>query len=736
MKNIPTRARLRAVLLTLSLLSQAAVSFAQQQQPQRQPADEEEVVRLNTELVQLRAVVTDRKGQPVENLRKEDFEVLENGQPRDISFFSLERAPVSPGAVAATQAPRPAGAPAPSSSAQPARTVVLFVDTLHLSPVSLARAKTELKHFVDEQMTERDLVAVVATSGTLGVLQQFTRDRRVLKYAIDKLSLFPGERTAVTPYLASRVVAGDPEATNEVVSILGKEEGFVSLGQQSAQAYAQMRSSQILAEAAATSRATLRALGAVSEHLAAMRGQRLLAFVSDGFSLYDEGGSTDRREIERAESRAARAGVLIYAIYPKGLVGPNDLTSGPVPGEVEGGKYFMESLTDVQSNLREVAYSTGGDAYLNTNDLRAPMKKMLDANRVYYSLAYYLPKDSDRKFRKITVRVKGHPEYSVRTERGYAPPEKEADALAATTPRQKLVAAMMSPLPSTDIGVTSEADFLVRDGDDSQVTLQVHIDGDTLSYEKRGDAYALDCELAATVLDKDGNVAASFADALKGTLSAAQYEEARRNGFRYDRRIALKPGLYQARVGVREVGSERIGTSAAWVEVPDIDQGKPALSSIFMGKVEQPDAAAGAKAGAQAGADVKAGAGAKTGTDVKAGADAKPIAVAPRLVVGRATFRPGDVVFYRLVVYNAQSLAGQQQGAQLKLEIMQGETAVYEGAWQPLGARVIRTDRKGAEAGGQLRLTLAPGVYTLRLTLKDAGSKKTVQQTTDFEVES
>jgi len=70
MKETSTRARLRAALLALSLLSQAASASAQQQQPRRPPApaDEEEVVRLNTELVQLRAVVTDRKGQPVENL--------------------------------------------------------------------------------------------------------------------------------------------------------------------------------------------------------------------------------------------------------------------------------------------------------------------------------------------------------------------------------------------------------------------------------------------------------------------------------------------------------------------------------------------------------------------------------------------------------------------------------------------------------------------------------------------
>ncbi|MDQ3746699.1 MAG: hypothetical protein M3444_20200, partial [Acidobacteriota bacterium] len=210
-------------------------------------------------------------------------------------------------------------------------------------------------------------------------------------------------------------------------------------------------------------------------------------------------------------------------------------------------------------------------------------------------------------------------------------------------------------------------------------------------------------------------------------LSPAQVEEAKRNGYRYERRLALKPGLYQVRVGVREVGSERLGTSAAWVEVPDLEKGKPALSSIFMGKTE-----------ARAAADVKASTGAQPGADAKAGADTKAGAFGPRFVVGRASFRPGDVAFYRFVVYNAQALARQQQqqGAQLKLEIMQGDARVYEGPWQPLGVRVIRSDRKGTEVGGQLKLALGPGVYTLRLTVKDAGSKQTVQQTTDFEVES
>jgi len=272
----------------------------------------------------------------------------------------------------------------------------------------------------------------------------------------------------------------------------------------------------------------------------------------------------------------------------------------------------------------------------------------------------------------------------------------------------------MSPLPAVGIGVTSSADFLEREGDEAQVTLRVHLDGDALNYERRGQEYLFDCEMAVAVLDEAGKVAASLAEPLKGFLTPAQYEEAKLRGFRFEKRLSLGPGLYQVRVGVREVGSERLGASASWVEVPDLAKGKPALSSIFLGKGQETPARAQANARAGASADESR----------------------PRLIPGRATFKPGEVAFYRFVVYNAQALARQAQGALVKLEIVQGETRVYEGAWQPLGSRAIRSDRKGTEAGGRIKLSLGPGVYTLRLTVKDAGSKQTVQQTTDFEVES
>jgi VWFA-related protein len=708
-----------ALCLALSLLLQPTPrTFAQQQQQQPKPAaatpakpapvdapqDDEEVIRLSTGLVQLTAVVTDKQGHPVENLAKEDFEILENGLPREIGFFSVERAPESHTTTTnvASEASRTTAARPATATPNASRTIVLFVDTLHLAPLSLNRAKTQLKRFVDEQMTDADLVAVVATSGTLGVLQQFTRDRRMLKYAIDRITLFPGLRTSITPYLASRVLAEDEEAISEAVAILGKEEGFVSLSRQAATAYATDRSRDILAETGSLRGATLRALGAVSERLAAMKGQRLIAFVSDGFSLLDDSGS-DRSALDDTESRAARAGVMIYAIYPKGLVGPNDLTSGPVPGAVEGGNYQFQSQTDVQSNLRELAQATGGEAFLNTNDTLSSMRRMLDANRLYYSLAYYLPKDSDKKFRKLTVRVRNHPDYTVRTQRGYAPPSTE-DAEVASSPRQRLVRQMLSPLPATALGVTSSADFLARAGDDAQVTLRVHIDGERLQYEQQGENSVLHCEVAGIVLDRAGKIADNFSESLAATLTPQQLAGARRAGYRYERRLKLPPGLYQVRIGVRELASEKTGTSASWVEVPDLNKGVLALSSLFLGQ-EQHDAQSSPSASQRA---------------------------QPKLTVGSTSIKSGDSIFYRFVVYTPAG--AQPNEATIKVEIVQGSAKVYEGDWQPLAARVIRKDEKGVEAGGQLRLTLPAGVYTLRVSVKDPATKKTAQRESDFEV--
>ena len=197
-------ASLLALLLALPTLAPAAharQATPRQPPPQTQPRpaqttaptptpapqedSEDDVVRITTNLVQFDTVVTDGAGRQVTDLRPEDFEVLVDGKPQDITNFayvSTEAGTVSPMPVAARGAPPPP--PARLRPEQVRRTIALVVDDLNASFDSLVDVRRALKKFVDEQMQPRDLVAIIRTSAGMGALQQFTSDKRLLHKAL------------------------------------------------------------------------------------------------------------------------------------------------------------------------------------------------------------------------------------------------------------------------------------------------------------------------------------------------------------------------------------------------------------------------------------------------------------------------------------------------------------------------------------------------------------------------
>ena len=279
-----------------------------------------------------------------------------------------------------------------------------------------------------------------------------------------------------------------------------------------------------------------------------------------------------------------RSGAVIYSFSPQGLTTPVEFTAAsPFPFSsdqptlgVAFGAYMADSRTDQQGTLRELAADTGGEAYLNSNDVVGQFKKMLDANSIYYAMAYYPGNETEQKFRNIKVRVRNHPEYKVRTQRGYQP-SKEQNTEVASTPQQRLFQAMIAPLPVPALGVTSSASFLERADDDATVTLQVHFNGDLLEYAQRNQKSELNCEVAVAVLDRSGKISNSLAEAINASFTTEQLGKGKQKGYRYSKRLSLAPGLYQVRIGVRDVNSGLMGTSRSWVSVPDLRNKKITL---------------------------------------------------------------------------------------------------------------------------------------------------------------
>ena len=163
-------------------------------QTELKEAPEDQKIKVQTELLEVRTIVTDRDGRIVENLGKDDFELFENDQPQEISFFSISRVESGPIEGAGV---KETGTPSRETIQQriqarlsglPVRTTLLYVDTLHMSFSSLNRVKEAIRRFVKEQLTEQDMVALAASGQTLGIAQQFTRDRQILDYAIEKIA--------------------------------------------------------------------------------------------------------------------------------------------------------------------------------------------------------------------------------------------------------------------------------------------------------------------------------------------------------------------------------------------------------------------------------------------------------------------------------------------------------------------------------------------------------------------
>src|SRR5262249_50899245 len=138
---------------------------------------------------------------------------------------------------------------------------------------------------------------------------------------------------------------------------------------------------------------------------------------------------------------------------------------------------------------------------------------------------------------------------------------------------------------------TVTADYIEVPEDNAQVSLQIQIEGKALSYREENGRHRFEAEIVTMIFNSDGKRVDLKSEVVNGNLTPARLVVAKQNGFQYNRRVQLKPGLYQVRVGVREPSTglpgerkaERMGTAAAWIETPDLSKkNRLALSSLLL----------------------------------------------------------------------------------------------------------------------------------------------------------
>ncbi|MFN0108279.1 MAG: VWA domain-containing protein [Blastocatellia bacterium] len=753
----------KSLTIAAMLIILTGFTLAQSQNKDAQKPQDPATVRIETELVQIDVVVTDKQGKLVKDLKREDFQLLEDGKPQALSHFSVgtatkqanwirtESKAANKNSAAATPIPNAPAAPTVSAG----RYLVMAVDDIHLKAGNLMIAKQTLTKFIDQQIGVGDQVAFITTSGQAGMFEQFTTNRDALRRAVSRLSV--STRTVgsisdiprITPYQAELIEDGDTDALELAVQeIMAK----LNLDRRMATSQAQGQARMMIQENRSLTIATLSTLENIIRDLRALPGRKVLVLLSDGFLL---GGQRQgvHFDLRRITDAATRAGVVIYSLDARGLVAMPDSMDASSPGffgtgALAGARMRIEnaSIEADRDGLNALALDTGGKAIFNNNDLNLGLQQVLDDTESYYLLAFE-PTVSyrDGRFRKLQIKLPNHPELKVRTRKGYfAPDDKAAEkaerdlAKAADKDKKKspeklaeeakavaqkqIIAGLSSLFQRREVPVETAVTFINTQAG-IETNIIAHVEVSFLKFKQLGDRKQSRLELIGVIYQENGKPEQDFMETLSMNLKPDSYEWAVKNGVTFNKPLRLKPGFYQLRLVARDDGGAQIGTSSNWFEIPDLNKKQLALSSIFFPPPEEVAAVAQpiAKPVAQ--------------NAEKPGSKSSG---RPQIVYRR--FKSGDTLDFMVFAYNAKL---NDKGA-TDLAI---QTQVYSGK-KLIVATPVKNFLTDSEPGqvspastGQpylARLLLEKfevGEYELRLVVIDRNAKNSAQRIINFTIE-
>jgi VWFA-related protein len=553
----------------------AAVAWARPSAQQPRPADEAPQVTFKVEInyVEVDAAVFDRQGAFVSNLRREDFEVLEDGVRQDVTAFTQVNIPIERAEPMPLQARTPIDADV-VTNARPfdGRVYLIVLDDKHTAAMRTARTRKAAEQFISRYMADNDIAAIVTTSGSGGATQEFTSNKRLLLGAVSR-------------FIGSKIRSETEERLDEYrrqQGIPGQDITRVNDPQDMQRGY--------------DARMALDTLTNLSNWVGSIRGRRkAIVFFSEGidYNIYDfnkREATTVQEGMRSVFAAATRSNVSIYSIDPRGLTGLGDETI-----EVSGGfpenpllnlslQSFNDSLRLAQDSLRSLSEETGGFAAVNRNDYNDAFSRVVKDNSAYYVLGYYPKNDRrDGRFRKIEVKV-NRPGLEVRSRRGYtaprgkppAPPKEAANEQASPQVRE----ALDSPLPMPGLTLRAFAAPFKGSDKNTAVSVTVEAEGTDFGFVEKDGRLLTDLELVTTAVDAGGKNRGGDRSVVNLALRPENRQRFVQTGVRVATRLQIPPGRYQLRVAARETGTGRVGSLNYDLEVPDFTDEPLAVSGI------------------------------------------------------------------------------------------------------------------------------------------------------------
>ena len=535
------------------------------------------------EQVTVDVVVLDRAGQPVRNLTRADFTVLEEGQPKEIASFDVvDRTP------GAEPAPPPAARVSTNVGQDTlrGRTFIVLFDDLGLTTPNAQAAKRAVAAFLDRGCVEGDQVTLFTSSGSAWWTARMSSGRDDLMAVLKRLEgrrVLETARERITDYEAVQIIYYRDVAVAQRVQDRLERYGTKTLQAVDPTNYQQTRdffqrgvvdpyvesmAMQTYLKAKVRLEASLGMIERAVRSLSDDRSRKALVLVSEGF-VDDPTQAGPRRVVEAAR----RANASIYFIDASGLRALDPMYSAEF-GVALDTRDTMAAIADLSregEGAEALADRTGGFSIRDTNGLEQGAVRIGRESQSYYLLGYNpgdVPRDG--RFRKIEVRVRGA-KYTVRARRGYFAPAAEGEApyKPPNGADPVLQAALDSPRSSEGIRLRLTAYVLEDAGPrGTHVVLAADADVSRVEFATVDGQPQATLDTLAVIAPRDSSEAQRTDVKVSIQRKTPPPGDGGPVWYSFLRDLYVRPGEHEAKLVVRDTASNRVGTVIHRFSVP------------------------------------------------------------------------------------------------------------------------------------------------------------------------
>lgn len=548
------------------------------------------MIRTDTNEVVVDVVVRDKKGKLVGGLGAQDFTLLEDGQPQQVTSVREIKGSLSAGVGRKAEDTN-----GPADATRRVQLISLVFDRLGIDSRRLARQAAN--DLIKSDLSSDVYIAVFSSDLYLKAIQPFTNDRAKLKLAIERVSgggamTNYADANAAIKLAASSTSGSDGAAAAAAGGPRGSSVDGGGMAQESMN-----RMVNDMLEFAETSvqeqqgRSSIFGLWGIVKEQNRLPGRKTVLFFSEGLQVPTSLVGQFRSMI----SSANRANVSIYAIDARGLSTAEDSAAAQAAlnaslavsqrqyrnteslgvTRVEANQFdrAMDSIrANPQVNLAELAESTGGVLVANMNDFRKPLQRITEDIGSYYELIYR-PSNSnlDGSFRAISTKLNRN-DVTLQSRSGYfaLPSVKGVNIMPYQVPLLKALSAV--PLPrGLDFRASVWLGRPVSETFESTIIFEMPMRDITFRALDPGPSYRTHVSFLALVKNSEGRIVGKITNDIPVNLPKEKLDGFRAGSVFFTRQLRLAPGRYSIESAAGDLEGTRVSArkTSLWIPTPD-----------------------------------------------------------------------------------------------------------------------------------------------------------------------